>query len=90
MPRRIRHRGLRTAVPDQHGGLGVGEDRVDVGRRQPVVDGRQRRAEQSGGEQGLEERRVVRTEPSHPVPAPHAEPVQTVCQAPDADGEFRV
>jgi hypothetical protein len=75
---------------DQHGRLGVGEKSLDIPRCQPVVHRRQGCTEQAGGEHRLEERRMVRAEPGHPVTAPHAEPVQAVRQAANAAGEFRV
>jgi hypothetical protein len=55
-----------------------------------VVDRGQRRAHQPGGEQRLQERRMVGSQPCHPVAASHPEPLQAIGQAPNPAGQLRV
>src|SRR5262245_62301326 len=58
--------GLR-AVLDDGSGFNVLQNPADLSIVQAVVNRSQRRAEQPGGEQRFEERRVVRSQPRHPV-----------------------
>jgi hypothetical protein len=48
--------------------------------------GAQRRAHQPRGEQRLQERRMVGSQPRHPVAAPDAKPLQAIGQAPNPPG----
>jgi hypothetical protein len=88
---RARHRGwVGRAMLHQHARLGVGKDRPDPIGRQPVVHRRQRRTQQPGGEQRLQERRMVGPEPRHPVAAPYPKPTQSIGQAPNPPGQLHV
>ena len=71
-------------------GRRVVKDRANLTRREPVVHRSQGRADQPAGEQRLQERGVVRSQPRHPVAALYAEPQQTVGQAPNPTGQVRV
>jgi hypothetical protein len=76
VPDQVRHRGgVGRGELDQHAGLDVGKDGADAVGRQPVIDRCQRRTQQPRGEQRLQERGVVGSQPRHPVAAPNAEPL---------------
>jgi hypothetical protein len=91
VPDRVRRRsGSGRSVLDQHARLDAGKDRVDPIGRQPVVDRRQRRADQPRGKQRLQECRMVGPKPRHPVAAPYPKPTQSIGQAPNPPGQLRV
>jgi hypothetical protein len=91
VPDRVRRRGgVGRGVLDQHPRLDVVKDGADPIGCQPVVHRCQRRTQQPRGEQRLQERRVVGSQPRHPVTAPNAKPLQAVGQAPNPPGQLRI
>ena len=90
VPDRNGGRRLDHIVLDQHDRFGLREHERAFFRPKPVVHGRENRAELTDGEERLEERAVVRTEPRDPVTMPDAEAAEPVGQASDPSSQFVV
>jgi hypothetical protein len=74
---------MSDLVMDQHGRLGILEDRDDFPRLQPVVHGSERCPDQTGGEERLQEGSMVRSQPPDPVAVRHAQRTKTIGQPAD-------